>query len=284
MVISKRGLVVGTTALLSIGVAVTGAGIHLSKSWAVFRESPKELIDEVWQVIDHEYVDGTFNGVNWRSLRQQYLDREYTSKEDAYKAVREMVEKLNDPYTRFMDPEQFKSMQIDTSGELTGVGIQIAQDEKTKDITVISPIEGSPAAEAGILAQDVIIKIDGKSTKGMDVNQAVSLIRGPVNSKVMLTISRGKQVLDFTLARLGLKFIRFAIPIRKHQRGGVGYIRLNQFSSNASKEMRAAIRDLSNQGVAGFILDLRSNPGGAAVCQCRNCPDVVRPGSDCFNR
>ena len=107
-------------------VTITGAGLHLSRGQAFFRESPKELVDEVWQIIDRSYVDATFNQVDWRSVRTDYLNRSYTSKEDAYKAVREMLEKLEDPYTRFMDPTEFKNMQIDTSGELTGVGIQLA--------------------------------------------------------------------------------------------------------------------------------------------------------------
>ncbi|MFN4195573.1 MAG: peptidase S41, partial [Thermosynechococcus sp.] len=144
MGITHRALVVSTTVVMTALVAVTGAGLHWSRSLASFRQSPKELVDEVWQVIDREYVDATFNGNDWRAVRREFLSRNYTKPEDAYKAAREMLERLNDPYTRFMDPEQFRSMQIETSGELTGVGITITQDEKTKEITVVSPIEGSP--------------------------------------------------------------------------------------------------------------------------------------------
>ncbi len=262
MVFSTRGFVLGTTALLGAGAVVTGAGLHLSSSWAVFRESPKEVIDEVWQVINHDYVDGTFNGVDWRAVRSQYLNRNYNSTDEAYTAVREMVEQLGDPYTRFMDPEQFKSMQIDTSGELTGVGIQISQDEETKQITVISPIEGSPAADMGIRAQDVILQVDGQSTEGMDINEVVGLIRGPVDSEVVLTISRNSQEMNFTIkrARIELHPVRFSH--HSAPTGDIGYIRLTQFSSNAASEMRSAIRELNNQNVAGYILDLRFNPGG----------------------
>lgn len=261
MATSKDGLILGTTALLGAGVVVIGANLWQS-SWAVFKESPKEVVDEVWQVINHDYVDATFNGNDWRDIRNQYLNRNYTSREEAYKAVQEMLDKLEDPYTRFMDPEQFKSMQIDTSGELTGVGIQITQDEETEAITVISPIEGSPAAEAGLLSQDVIIQVDKTSTKGMDINGVVSLIRGPVNSDVTLTVLRGEEKLRFTIkrARIEIHPVRFAY--QNNAAGGVGYIRLNQFSNNASTEMRDAIQALNKKEVAGFILDLRSNPGG----------------------
>jgi carboxyl-terminal processing protease len=263
MALSKRGMIVGATVLLSAAVAVTGAGLHLSsKSWAGLRESPKELIDEVWQVIDYEYVDGTFNGVDWRAVRREYLSKNYASQEAAYKAAREMLKKLDDPYTRFMDPEQFKTMQIDTSGELTGVGIQIAEDEKTKKITVISPIEGSPASEAGIRSKDVLIKIDDKSTEGMDVNHAVTLIRGQENTPVTLTVKRGDEELSFKLTRTKIEIHPVRFSVKPSPAGPIGYIRLVQFSANAAPEMEAAIKALNKENVAGYILDLRSNPGG----------------------
>jgi carboxyl-terminal processing protease len=261
MSLSNRNLALGTTALLGAGLA-TGAGFFLSNSWALFKPSPKEVVDEVWQVIDHDYVDGTFNGNNWRAVRTKYLNRTYSSNKEAYLAIREMLEKLGDPYTRFMDPEQFKSMQIDTSGELIGVGIQIAQDEKTKEIKVISPIDGSPAAKAGILAKDVLLKVGDKSTKGMDINEVVSLIRGPENTSVSVTILRGTQTLVFNLKREVIELHAVKHNYQPSESGGIGYIRLSQFSNHAPNEMKAAILDLSKKNVAGYILDLRMNPGG----------------------
>ena len=262
MVITKRGLVLGATAVVLTTVAVTGAGIHLSRGQAFLRESPKELVDEVWQVIDRQYVDGTFNQVDWRKVRNEYLTRPYSTKEEAYKAIREMLKQLNDPYTRFMDPKEFKDMQIDTSGELTGVGIQLAQDEKTKKLMVIAPIEDTPAFKAGVLAKDEITKIDGKSTKGMDVNDAVQLIRGKPGTSVKLTILRGEKELDFNLKRARIEIHPVRYSYQKTDVGGIGYVRLNQFSANAPQEMRNAIRDLEKQRVVGYVLDLRSNPGG----------------------
>jgi carboxyl-terminal processing protease len=261
MVFTKRGLVLGATAVTLTTVAVVGAGIH-SQGQAFFRESPKELVDEVWQIIDRQYVDGTFNQVDWQTVRKQYLSRSYTSKEDAYKAVRQMLEKLEDPYTRFMDPEEFKTLQVDTSGELTGIGIQIAQDEKTKKLTVIAPIEDTPAYAAGVLAKDTILKIDGKSTEGMDVNAAVALIRGQPGTKVTLTILRNGQQKQFQITRARIEIHPVTSKYQNTPTGAVGYIRLNQFSANAAAEMRDAIKNLEKKGVAGYILDLRSNPGG----------------------
>lgn len=260
---TKRALVLGATAAAVTAVTITGAGIHLNKGQAFFQDSPKELVDEVWQVIDRNYVDGTFNQVDWKAVRTQYLNRNYKDKAEAYKSIREMLKRLGDPYTRFMDPDEFRNMQIDTSGELTGVGIQLAADEKTKKLTVISPIEGSPASTAGIAAKDIITQIDGKSTEGMDVNKAVTLIRGPVNTQVKLTVLRGTQQLDFNLKRAKIEIHPVRSSAQQSPTGGkVGYIRLVQFSANAAPEMRDAIQKLEKQNVTGYILDLRSNPGG----------------------
>lgn len=262
MAITKRGLVLGATAVTVSAVTLTNAGLHLARGQAFFQESPKELIDEVWQLIDRTYVDATFNQVDWVAVRQEYLDRTYTDREQAYDAIREMLEQLEDPYTRFMDPDEFRDMQIDTSGELTGVGIQITQDEETNDIVVVSPIEGTPASDAGILSQDIIIKIDGESTEGMDVNDAVTRIRGPVGSNVVLTIRRGNQEIDFEIERARIEIHPVRYNVQASPSGPVGYIRLNQFSANAAQEMEDAIQDLEQQNVSGYILDLRSNPGG----------------------
>lgn len=255
-------LVLGATAIAVAAVTITGAGLHLSEGQAFFRDSPKELIDEVWQIIDRTYVDATFNQVDWKKVRTEYLSKSYSDKEQAYKSIREMLKKLNDPYTRFMDPKEFKNMQIDTSGELFGVGIQLAADEKTKKLTVIAPIEDSPAFAAGVQSKDIISKIDGKSTDGMDVNAAVNLIRGPAGTKVTLTILRGKQELTVPLKRARIEIHPVRSSMQQGPTGKIGYIRLVQFSANAAKEMREAMTKLEKQQPTGYVLDLRSNPGG----------------------
>lgn len=261
MVITKSRLVLGATTVTLSTIAVTSLGIH-SRGQALFKASPKELVDEVWQIVQRQYVDETFNQVDWLAVRKEYLNKSYSNQEEAYKSIREMLKKLEDPYTRFMTPQEFKNMQVDTSGELTGIGITISQDEKTKQLVVIAPIEDTPAFKAGILSKDVILKIDGKSTEGMDTNQAVSLIRGEAGTKVTLTIQRNGQQKQFQITRARIEIH----PVRYSQKqttvGKVGYIRLNQFSANAGKEMQQAIRDLEKQRVNGYILDLRGNPGG----------------------
>ncbi len=264
MKIEKHGLVIGATALVLTAVTVTGAGLHLPKGVAFFKNSPKESIDEVWQIVDRQYVDGTFNQKDWRAIRKQYVvQKNYKTKEEAYKAIRMMLKNLGDPYTRFMDPKEFRDLQVETSGQLIGVGIQLSQNEKTKKLEVIAPIEDTSASKAGILSKDIIVKIDGKSTAGMDVNQAVQLIRGKEGTSVKLTIQRdSRQTLEFNLLRQQIEIHPVEAKYRPNELNGIGYIRLKQFSANAAVEMDAAIKKLEGQGANGYILDLRSNPGG----------------------
>ncbi|MDZ8258722.1 carboxyl-terminal processing protease CtpC [Nostoc sp. ChiQUE01b] len=261
MVITKNRLVLGATVVTLSTIAVTSLGIH-SRGQALFKASPKELVDEVWQIVQRQYVDGTFNQVDWQAVRKEYLSKSYSNPQDAYKSIREMLKKLDDPYTRFMNPEEFKNMQVDTSGELTGIGITISQDEKTKQLVVIAPIEDTPAFKAGVLAKDIILKIDGKDTKGMDTNQAVSLIRGEAGSQVSLTIGRNGKTKQFDITRARIEIHPVKFSEKKTPAGNLGYIRLNQFSANAGKEMQTAIKNLESKKVAGYILDLRGNPGG----------------------
>jgi carboxyl-terminal processing protease len=261
MVITKSRLVLGATAVTLSTIAVTSLGIH-SRGQALFKESPKELIDQVWQIVDRQYVDGTFNQLDWQAVRKEYLSKSYTNQEEAYKSIREMLKKLDDPYTRFMNPQEFKNMQVDTSGELIGIGITISLDEKTKQLVVIAPIDDTPAFKAGILAKDEILSINGKTTKGMDTNQAVSLIRGEPNTKVKLTIRRSGQIKDFEITRARIEIHPVKFSQKQTPAGNLGYIRLNQFSANAGKEMQNAIKNLESKQVAGYVLDLRGNPGG----------------------
>lgn len=262
MTAKKNSLIVGASVFASAAVVMAVTGLTRSQSQAFFRESPKEVIDEVWQLIDHEYVDETFNEQDWQLVRTEYLNREYTDNDAAYEAIREMLDTLDDPYTRFMDPQEFRNMEIDTSGELTGVGIQISKEEETEEIVVVSPIEDTPASNAGILPGDVITAIDGESTEGLELSDAVNLIRGPVDSEVTLTVDRDGESLDFDLVRARIEIHPVRYSYKPTPDGGVGYIRLTQFSANAAVEMREAIRELEVRDVTGYVLDLRSNPGG----------------------
>ena len=227
--------------------------------------SPKEVIDQVWQIIYRDYLDssGKYNQDEWLSLRKILLSNQYIDNEEAYDSIRAMLSSLDDPYTRFMDPKEFEEMRIDTSGSLTGVGIQLSVDEETDKLTVISPIQGTPAFNAGVKPKDVILTIDGKSTNGMTINRAVELIRGEKGTTVTLGLMREGKSFYLELVRARVEILAVDRRINFTDKGvPVGYIRLKQFSSNSAAEMRDAILYLEEQNPIGYILDLRSNPGG----------------------
>ena len=252
----------GVTTAITVGMP----GLTLpTASGGSISDSPKEVIDQVWQIVYRDYLDssGDYDEKSWRQLRSKLLKKSFAGNAESYEAIRGMLASLNDPYTRFLDPKEFKEMRIDTSGELMGVGIQLSLDKATKELVVVSPIECSPASRAGVLSKDVIVSIDGNSTKGMSTEDAVKLIRGPEGSDVILGLRRGDQVLDvpLTRARIEINAVTYRLNKTKDQRK-IGYIRLKQFNANAAKEMRQAAKSLEEQGAEGYVLDLRGNPGG----------------------
>jgi len=191
------------------------------------------------------------------------LAKTYGSSKESYEAIRGMLASLDDPYTRFMDPREFKEMQIDTSGELTGVGIQLSLDKETKELVVVSPIEGSPASRAGVMPKDVILSIDGKSTKGMSTEDAVKLIRGQAGTTVNLQLRRDGKLVEAPLVRARIELHAVDSQVNTSADGTrIGYIRLKQFNANAAKDMADALKKLEGENVQGYVLDLRSNPGG----------------------
>ncbi len=250
------------------GMAVSMAGPSLGLTGAsggAISDSPKEVIDQVWQIVYRDYLDstGAYSDARWRQLRRDLLTKSYAGEEESYEAIKGMLASLDDPYTRFLDPKEFKEMRIDTSGELMGVGIQLSLDKDTKELIVVSPIEGTPASRAGVQSQDVIVSIDGAPTKSMTTADAVKLIRGPEGTSVVLGLRRKGEILNFPLTRARIEINAVKSALNTAANGSrIGYIRLKQFNANASREMRAAIQDLEGQGAQGYVLDLRSNPGG----------------------
>ena len=231
----------------------------------VLNNSYKEVIDHVWQIVYRDFLDssGKFQKSNWINLRKEVLSKTYSDSNEAYDAIRDMLSNLDDSYTRFLEPKEFNQMRIDTSGELTGVGIQIVKDKESDDLIIISPIEGTPAFDAGIKARDKILSIDGISTEGMNIEEAVKLIRGQRGTKVKLEILRGSQSFFKTLSREKIEIKSVSSKVNQTKNGFlIGYVRIKQFNANASKETRDAIKDLETKKVAGYVLDLRSNPGG----------------------
>ncbi|MGH8001106.1 MAG: carboxyl-terminal processing protease CtpB [Brasilonema sp.] len=255
-------------AFISGAIASTATLSAFAPVWcrsvrAALQDSPKAVIDNVWQLVNREYVDGSFNKQDWLAVRQSLLSKDYTNREEAYTAIRQALERLGDPYTRFLDPKQYEALTSQTSGEVSGIGIRMELNEQTKKLTVIEAIENSPALKAGIKAGDYILAIDGKPTSQMKVEDASKLIRGRAGTKLTLRLGRdGQSAFDVNLTRASIEVPTVRYNLRQEGDRRIGYIRLREFSAHASTQMRRAIRDLNAKQVDGFVLDLRGNPGG----------------------
>ena len=192
-------------------------------------------------------------------LENNYVD-EVKPEELVHNAIKGMVGNL-DPHSSFMPPDAFEELQDDTKGEFSGIGIVITM--KDGILTVVSPIEGTPAYEAGITAGDIIVKIDDVSTKDMAMWEAVSKMRGPRYEEVKITIIRegASAPLVFTLKRdlIPMTSVRSAMPAP-----GFGYLRITNFRMNTLDDVIEQLSDLEKQGngLKGLIIDLRDNPGG----------------------
>lgn len=191
-------------------------------------------------------------------IRSEYVEQ--TKMEDLiYGALTGMLSSL-DPYSQFMDPDTYNEIKVETEGEFGGLGIEITIKDGL--LTIITPLDDTPAYRAGLKVGDRIVKIDGKLTRNITLLEAVKKLRGEPGSEVKLTIMREEEekLLDFTIKRgiIKIKSIKQARIIEDN----IGYIRIAEFQENTPQDLEKALKDLENQHMEGLILDLRNNPGG----------------------
>jgi carboxyl-terminal processing protease len=230
---------------------------------AAMEDSPKTVVDEMWQIVHNESVAKDFNAEEWVKLRSDLLDRQYDSYDEAYTAIRGALQTLGDPYTRFLDPEQFENLNSQTTGELSGIGIRMELDPTTRMLTVASVLANSPAEAAGLKVKDQILQINGQITAFLTLDQASELIRGAEGTPVKLKISRpADRTFELELVRATIELPAVSYDVRQVDGDNVGYIRLDEFSSHAAEQMYQAIKAMEPEGITGYILDLRGNPGG----------------------
>lgn len=250
-----------------IGLLVTFQIILLSIWWtpsaSAFTEEQK-IFSQAWKIVSQAYLDDSFNHQNWWALREKTLQQRLDNREATYAAIQKMLASLDDPFTRLLKPSQYRSLQVNTSGELSGVGLQIALDAETGGLEVIAPIAGSPAAQAGIQPRDRILEIDGVVTSNLTLDEAAARMRGAVGTTVTLKIQAKDgepKSIELVRDRIALNPV-YAVLDAQPDSVPVGYIRLSQFSANATTEVADAINRLEKQGADAYVLDLRNNPGG----------------------
>ena len=244
----KFGLVAVALALISVAIIwVVGLGEATEETAEVPKYEQKsiysyiKLLDNVAFYINQKYVDS--------------ID----VKEMTYSGIRGMIETL-DPFSTLQDVKAHDQLMEMTEGKYEGLGMTIAK--RGDFITIISPIEGTPAYRMGLRAGDQVTRIDGESTEGMSTEEASKLMRGERGTTVVLTIKREgvDEPLEYEVERALIELT--SVPYHGVMNGGIGYVRLSKFSKESGKELREAVEDLKNENVKGMILDLRNNGGG----------------------
>ena len=200
---------------------------------------------QVWQTLDQNYV---YTGTSTATT---------TSQDRVYGAIKGMVASLGDPYTEFFDPTENKNFQTELSGSIEGVGIVVGL--KDNSLVVISPVKGTPADKAGVLAGDKIVSIDGKDASKLSADAAVALIRGAAGTKVEMVFDRNGQKIDVTLTR---EVITVPSVETKRIDNQTLDIIVNEFDANVSDQFRTALREFVSGGYTKMIIDVRNNPGG----------------------
>jgi carboxyl-terminal processing protease len=216
-------------------------------------------------------------------IRQDYVDENKTSYHDLVTAAMKGMLSSLDPHSQFMDPNDFRDMQDDTRSRFNGLGIEVSM--KNGLPTVVTAMEDTPAAKAGILSGDQILRINGMSTERMDLQDAINVLRGPAGAKLSLTLLRPstKEIKEYMLQRAEIKIQSVKgerlLPPELTGPFRIGYIRLIQFNEPTADELSKAIDDLQKQGMQALILDLRNNPGGLLNSAVDVCSQFLPPNT-----
>ena len=232
------------------------------------------LAAEAWTKADKEFVDRTFAGQDWFKKRQSMVKKKYEDREDTYEEIRSMLSSLDDKYTRFLTPAMYNAVYSVATGDVAGIGCeisasdgQITQNQKVApDASVIfsTIIEGSPAEQAGLKAGDVLEDVDGNSLRGLSPEEAAAKVRGPKGSRLRLTVSRvgESEPLVKLITRDSVKLAGVTSSLQSAGSQKVGFVKIKQFSTTTTDDVKAALGQLREKGAKAYVLDLRGNTGG----------------------
>ena len=224
----------------------------------------QQLVVDSWRLVNQGFWNpDQLDEVRWRRQRQKAMERSIESSDDAYRAIESMLAQLGDPYTRLLRPDDYTALKNSTSGNLSGVGLQLGPDEDGNGVVVISALEGSPAGEAEITSGTRLLSVDGRPVMDLGLEGTVSALRGDVGSQVVLTFENSNgETSELTLERRSVDLR----PVRTRRlRSGshtLGYLRITQFSDGVPEQVKEALTELQNKDIEGLVLDLRNNSGG----------------------
>jgi carboxyl-terminal processing protease len=239
-----------------------------SSSLAQALTEDQKLFNDAWRIVNQAYVDESFNHQNWWAIREKKLKPPFHDRGEAYEAIRTILGSLDDPFTRFLQPAQYRSLRSSTAGELSGVGLQVITNAESGQLEVLTPILGSPAARAGLRPHDKILEIDGVDATQLSLDEAAEKMRGTIGTEVVLKVEQrqgneGVIVSNLSIRRDRIELHPVTSDLRKLASGQkIAYLQLNQFNANAAQEMRNSIQAMEQKKVDGYVLDLRNNPGG----------------------
>lgn len=228
---------------------------------------PELIVEEAHGIIEREFLDPNLGGKDWRRAWPRKSPR---TLEQSYAAIRAMLETLDEPATRLLEPEQRSALMEELTGaETVGVGLpellSLDVDARTRELVVVTPQRDTPASRAGIRSGDVLESINGTPVRGVRLEQAEQWLRdGEAGSEVELTFRRGKQRISVTLTRERIPLSTRPVPSRVESRGGhpVGYFRVETFGPGTADAVRSTVAKLRQEGAERLVLDLRGNPGG----------------------
>ena len=230
----------------------------ISSAWVLqdvlFRTQAQRLFLTSWDELREEYYDKTLNHQDWDKWRLKYIN-EIDTKEDAYVAIDSIIESLDDPYTRFLRPEEFEEQNIGINAKLYGIGVNISEiNGKT---TIVGVLDETPAEKAGLKAGDIILKVDDHDIKGYKINDVAKLVRGPIGSTITMEIIRDKKKIVYKIQRNEIKIKTVKLDMSDN----IAHITISSFlSQDTPVEVQEAL-DKSSKA-QGIILDLRGNTGG----------------------
>ena len=254
-------------------VASLAALISGGPAPALALNDAQQEVVEAWRLVNQSYVDpARLEAVQWRRLRQKTLEKPIESSEQAYAAIEAMLAPIGDPYTRLLRPADYGALRSNTRGTVSGVGLQLALrgegPGERQRIVVIAPLDGSPAAEAGIASGTELRSVDGQSATAMGLEATAARLRGEPGSEVLLSLRQAGSSADREVLMKRRQVDLQPVRHRRLREGrrSLGYLRITQFSEAVPQLVREAIDDLSGgdggPAVEGLILDLRNNSGG----------------------